>query len=499
MIAVLVLLSFVAAVFGAPPHIVLMVMDDVGLGDVSAYMPSDIQTPAFDAVAKEGVLLQRHYATPVCSPSRATLLQGRFAWKTGLQQYNTIMPASTAAMQLDQATLAEVLRDSGYATHAIGKWHLGYAHPKNSPMERGFSSHKGYLQGEINYWNKTFRIPSQFLPFPRVEGLDWWENGQVVRNESEIYNKDLLDRELLRVLTNHNETANGEPLFLYYAHQLAHVPLEMPPPQWSRGCGHITAPRRRIYCAMMAALDDSIRIVAEQLKAFGMWDNTLLVVLSDNGGMPDTGFPSSAGSNFPLRAGKGLCFEGGVRVPALVSGGRVPAPCRGTVSNAMVSIADWFTTAATAAGAAVPPGVDGIDVWDAIISGAPLNRTHIPLNLNFHVEYPNAGIQAGIVTEDGWKLVVQNVTGPTLNYDGWFPSDGPSQPAPPNPTPHLFVFDLNTDPHERRNLFNLSDAPTRRMLALLQQERMLYLQPQSNRVHLLGLPELHHGVWAPWL
>ncbi len=129
--------------------------------------------------------------------------------------------------------------------------------------------------------------------------------------------------------------------------------------------------------------------------------STLLIVTSDNGGMPNVGFPASAGSNFPLRGGKGLCFEGGVRVPAFVSGGVVPLSSRGTSSDALISISDWFTTVSAMVNAPVSPDVDGIDVWNALTKGEPLNRSHLVLNLNYHVEYPNSGMQAGIVTADG--------------------------------------------------------------------------------------------------
>ncbi len=482
------------------PNIVLFVLDDVGWSDVSAYTgpDNDIQTPVFDRMAKEGVLLTRHYAAPVCSPSRATLMQGRFAWKTGLQQYNTIMPGSRASMRFDQATLAELLRTKGYATHAIGKWHLGYAKWRNTPTHRGFDGHTaGYFQGEISYYNKTFKIPERFLPFPMdIEGLDWWENEQVVRGESSVYNKELYDKALTRVLAEHNASAAGAPLFLYYATQLAHVPLDQPPPQWDSACTAIAPGPRRTYCAMMRALDDSLLHLAEQLAAFGLWEDTLLLVTSDNGGMPNASFPASAGCNFPLRAGKGNCFEGGVRVPAFVSGGVLPQSARGTVNENFVSIVDWYSTVAALAGAAVSPEVDSLDLWPTLTRGVPLARPFLPLNLNFAVEYPNHGEQAGLIAADGWKIVLQNVSGPSLNYDGWFPCGGGAEPLAGN---GRFVFNVLSDPHERTNLYNASDPRTVRLEQMLAQARLQYSEPQSNTVHPLALPELHHGVWAPWV
>ncbi len=211
------LLLFALAGCAKEVHVVLFVIDDVGMSDLSIYNRSnDIQTPVFNNLLSESILLNKHYSNPVCSPSRASLMQGRHSWKTGLQQYNTIMPASTAALN-SKLTLAEVLKEQDYETFAIGKWHLGYSSWKNTPTQRGFSSHKGYLQGEIDYYNKSFAIPSQFLPFPHIQGLDWWENETVIRSESSVYNKDLYDKELIRVLDQRNAS---KPLFLYFAHQL---------------------------------------------------------------------------------------------------------------------------------------------------------------------------------------------------------------------------------------------------------------------------------------
>lgn len=231
----------------------------------------------------------------------------------------------------DAPTLAESMKAAGYATAAIGKWHLGYAHWKNTPMARGFDFHKGYFQGEIDYYNKTFKIPSRFLPVVNVTGFDWWEGKTVLRNETGLYNPDILDTTMEQVIEQH--PASAKPLFLYYAHQLAHVPLETPPPfNISSACTSIVDPLRRTYCTMMQILDSSLGRLEAALRAKpGMWENTLVVVVSDNGGMPNVpgGFPDSAGCNFPLRGGKGTPFEGGVRVPALMMGGVIPESLQG--------------------------------------------------------------------------------------------------------------------------------------------------------------------------
>ena len=152
-------------------------------------------------------------------------------------------------MSFEQPTMAEVLRKANYTTQAVGKWHLGYSKWKMTPTKRGFDYHKGYFQGEIDYYQKNFTVPKKFLPWPPITGLDWFENGEkhfgffiyvvsrvsaenVVRNESGIYNKEIYDKTAARIIQDFDPNA-GKPLFFYYAHQLAHVPLDNPPPgEW---------------------------------------------------------------------------------------------------------------------------------------------------------------------------------------------------------------------------------------------------------------------------
>jgi len=348
-------------------------------------------------------------------------------------------------MRYDQPTMAEVLKGVGYSTQAVGKWHLGYANWKATPTRRGFDYHKGYFQGEIDYYNKSFAIPKKFLKFPHITGLDWWENEKVIRDEDGIYNKEIYDKAMLQVLQNYTESEEN-PLFLYYAHQLAHVPLDDPPAKWLVNCTHISNRLRRTYCAMMAALDDSLRLTVEALKEKGIWNDTFLVVTSDNGGMPNVpgGFPDSAGSNYPFRAGKGLCFEGGVRGVALVSGGVLPSNVHGTTNGDLTSAVDWFATSAKLANASLPQGIDSLDLWSSLTqSNRPVNRSYLTLNMNYGVQFPNKGTQVGIITQDNFKIVIQDVKGPVLNYDGWFDNDLNYEPPPANPNPGYFIFDLN--------------------------------------------------------
>jgi arylsulfatase B len=214
------------------PNVVLFLMDDVGWQDVGWHEGSGMFTPTLDRLAHTGAVLDSYYVQPVCSPTRAALMQGRWPWRAGmgLQHFDTLSPGSMAAMNLTQPTMAEVLRGAGYRRHMVGKWHLGYHAWENTPTGRGFESHMGYYQGEMLYYNKTFSFTSvapDYLPewlIKDTTGLDWWRNRTAWRGTEKIYSKELYDAEAAEVLDNH--PAGGPPLFLYFAHQCAHLPLD---------------------------------------------------------------------------------------------------------------------------------------------------------------------------------------------------------------------------------------------------------------------------------
>ena len=233
----------------------------------------------------------------------------------------------------------------------------------------------------------------------------------------------------------------------------------------------------------------------------------LFIMFSDNGGLPylKGHYPTSAGSNYPLRAGKGTCFQGGVNVVGAVGGGKnvIPNNARGqSVDGPLMHVVDLFTTILSRTDAApfIPANVDGVDLWHMLTQNRTQKiRDSIPLNINNKLGYPNSGHQRAILTHDGFKLIVQDISGTTLNYDGWYTANGTKTPAPHNETPGKFLFDLNSDPYERINIYTPNNKV--RIAAL---EKMLseyetdYQDPQSNWPHPLAFPWFHHGVWAPF-
>ena len=259
---------------------------------------------------------------------------------------------------------------------------------------------------------------------------------------------------------------------------------------------------------MLAAVDDSLRLLVSSLQKKGIWNDTILVVTTDNGAMVDAAdaFPASAGVNFPLRAGKGTVFEGGVRAIGFLQGGdnTLPSVARGqVVSEPLLHIVDWFPTLLnmTACGLALPDNLDGKDLWDVLVNNVNQTvRTVLPVNINFNISFPNSGYQVAII-QDHWKLVLQQITGPVLLYDGWYPPPPANYtPAPPNPTPGKFLFDLAKDPNEYHNLYQQElNGRVKDLEATLHQLVSEYVPPQQNEFHLKGMPLFHDGEWAPFI
>ena len=377
-----------------PPHLIMMVIDDLGWTDVG-YNGGDFPTPNIDNLARDGVILDKYYVQQVCSPTRSALMTARYPFRTGLQHSTTLVPGSTAKIPYDTATIAEVVKTAGYATHAIGKWHMGYSGWEDTPLGRGFESYLGYLQGGEDYY--THEIGVKLHNNKTFSGMDLWRNKTAAWDAYGTHNTKTFMDEATRVLDAHDAAT---PLFLYFAHQEIHAPLEQPPVDSPsrRACAglNFTSPMpdatadRHTLCTMVSNVDAAIGSFVRMLEAKGMWENTVLWLTTDNGGMtygikPDSAQPVaiSSSSNWPLRGGKATLFEGGVRGISFVAGGFLPDAARGTTRSELLQHVDIPTTMAKLAGAEWTRGTpDGLDVWDTIVSGASSKRTEVPINVS---------------------------------------------------------------------------------------------------------------------
>ncbi|MBL8177503.1 MAG: arylsulfatase [Bryobacterales bacterium] len=348
-----ILASGLAALQQRAPNVLLILADDLGSAD-TGFAGGGIPTPNIDRIALEGARLANFYCTPLCTPTRASLLTGRNPVRYGLI-YSVIRPWSPYGLPAGEHTMAESFRDAGYRTAIVGKWHLGHTNRRFLPNARGFHHFYGHVNAEIDYFTHT-----------KLDGLDWQRNGKGVREEG--YATDLLGAEAVRWLESRDR---ARPFFLYLPFNAVHSPMQAPEPLLAK-YNAIGNRNRRAYAAMLDAMDTAIGRVLASLEADGSLSNTIVVFLSDNGGALGQG-----ARNGPLRAGKLTVYEGGVRACAAI---RWPAHLPpGTSFTQRMSVLDLFPTLCAAAG--VKPGnrlpLDGRNLWPALTRGAAAPETSL--------------------------------------------------------------------------------------------------------------------------
>lgn len=319
------------------PNILIILADDMGYADAGFQGCQDIPTPHLDRLAKEGVVCTNGYVShPFCSPTRAGLMTGRYQHRFG-HVYNPYYDPEDhrEGLPLSEILLAEPLKQAHYVTGWIGKWHLGAA-PEFRPEKRGFMETFGFLGGGHRYINWTVNPKTEYLiPIER--------NGQPVEVTEHL--TIAFGKEAAAFIQRHK----GQPWFLYLAFNAPHLPHE-PTTERLQRFANIPDKRRRAYAAQMSLMDDAIGMALDALDATGQTKNTLVFFFSDNGG--PIGDRGNGSSNDPLRGGKGDVYEGGIRVPFVVSWpGRLPA---GTKYDQPVISLDVFATALAVAGQALP-------------------------------------------------------------------------------------------------------------------------------------------------
>jgi len=380
---------FPAPASGAPrrPNILVIVADDLGYADLGFQGGSDVPTPRLDAFAASGVRCTSGYVSgPYCSPTRAGLITGRYQQRFG-HEFNPGPPAAAnmeVGLPLSERTLPELLGEAGYRTGLVGKWHLGHAE-RFLPQRRGFEEYFGFLGGAHPY-----------LPAGGVEeGMNAIRRGRDPVDEPEYLTRAFA-REAVSFIDRHRE----EPFFLLLAFNAVHGPLQAPVDGADR-FPEITDPHRRTYAAMLAELDLAVGRVLDRLDETGLTEDTLVVFISDNGGLT-----ANASSNGALRGFKASTWEGGIRVPFVVRWpGHLPA---GETFDQPVIQLDILPTALAAAGVTVPDGLqlDGVDLVPHL-AGRVEAPPHDRLFWRF-------GEQTAIRSGD-WKLVRANgVTEPML-------------------------------------------------------------------------------------
>ena len=330
----------------ARPNIVYFLVDDLGYADVGFMGSKDVRTPNIDRLAKEGVVLNSFYVQPVCSPTRAALLTGRYATHTGV--YTIVRPGAPWGLPLAERTLPQALREAGYTTAICGKWHLGEFQPDYMPTRRGFDHQYGHMFGALDYFTHI-----------RDGKHDWYREDKPLQEEG--YTTHLIAKEACRLI---REKPTDKPLFLYVPFNGVHAPYEVPP-EYKKAYPNLSG-NRQTMAAMLSAVDEAIGQITAALDEKGLRENTLIIFSSDNGGPA----PGRVSRNTPLREGKGTIYEGGIRVCAFATWpGRIPA---GTTIKEPMHAVDWYPTLLRLAGASLEQRLplDGLDVWPMLTQGA---------------------------------------------------------------------------------------------------------------------------------
>ena len=331
----------------ARPNVIVIVTDDQGYRDVGFNGSPDIPTPNIDRIAHEGVRFTRGYvAFPVCAPSRAGLLTGRYPARFGFDRNPNGDPTDPkGGVPRTEMMLSESIKAAGYATKAIGKWHLG-THPTLRPRNRGFDEFYGFIEGGHQYFPNQSRMED----ISQSKKIYDWYYTKLVDNGTRVeFNQYLTDEFSDRAVDFVDRmAAANKPFFLYLAYNAPHAPLQATDKYLSR-FPHEKDPKRRAYMAMISAVDDGVGEVLAELDKRGIAQDTVVFFLSDNGGVTnhDTGEQPVA-DNAPLRGGKSQLFEGGVRVPFAVRWpGRIAG---GRDYDRPVSSLDIFATLAAQLG-----------------------------------------------------------------------------------------------------------------------------------------------------
>lgn len=411
--------------FASPPNVVFILTDDQGAVDAGCYGSTDLVTPNIDALAARGVRFTQFYsAAPVCSPSRAGILTGRYPVRAGVPGNCASQPGEKGALPPEQVTLAEAFRGAGYATAHIGKWHLGYT-PETLPLAQGFDHSFGHMGGCIDNWSHFF-----YWSGPNIHDLH--RNGREVFHDGQYF-PELMADEAITFIDQHRE----QPFLIYFAMNAPHYPYQGEA-KWLERFQDLEY-SRRLYAAFLASQDERIGRLLKHLDQPGLRENTIVVLQSDNGHSTEERAHWGGGSAGPYRGAKFSLFEGGIRLPAMISWpGQIP---QGEVRNQVAHACDWFPTLAELCGVKLPEtGIDGLSLTP-VLKSADAPSPHKTL----HWQVGNGPNAQWAVRHGDWKLI-GNVQDTSI---GSKPGAKAAERTP------LFLSNIARDSAERTNLIEL--------------------------------------------
>ena len=399
------------------PNVVIIYTDDQGSVDLNSYGSKDLQTPHMDRIAEGGIRFTQFYASPICSPSRASLLTGMSPQRAGLPGNATSQPHGESGLPAEAYTMAELFKDAGYRTAQIGKWHLG-TRADMQPGSQGFDYSFGHLGGCIDNY-------SHFFYWKGPNRHDLYENGIEVQMGGEFF-PDLMVDEANKFIKSNQE----KPFFLYLAFNMPHYPYQGDPAWLDYYQKQGLAYPRNLYAAFLSTLDDKIGEVLNTLDHLELREKTIIIFQSDNGHSTEERAHHGGGSAGPFRGAKQCLFEGGIRVPAAIQWpGKIPP---GEVRDQFAVNTDWLPTLAELCDISLDTsGLDGRSLVP-ILKDASRESLH-PQG------YCWAFKDMWAVRRGKWKLLGNPYDTSMRDYEF---------------EEKLFLVNLEEDPGERKNLAN---------------------------------------------
>ncbi|XP_046561888.1 arylsulfatase B-like isoform X1 [Haliotis rubra] len=472
---ILVLLSvLVSCAATQPPNIVFIVADDLGWNDVGFRNPH-MKTPNIDKLATEGIIFESAYVQPYCSPSRTAFMSGMFPFKVGMQ-HKVLSDDQAVCVPLNYTFLPQELKKLGYATHMVGKWHLGFCKWECTPTYRGFDTFFGYYSAMEDYFNHSI---GAYLDY-RDDKLPAWD----YRGEYSAYT---FAQKAIDIINQHNVS---QPLFMYLPYQNVHAPIEVPEKYYNM-YPNVINEGRRTFSGMVSALDEAVGNVTSALKEKGLFENTLILFTADNGGPVE-----AYASNWPLRGGKHTIWEGGTRGTSFMYGAGLKKT--NTTYNGMLHAVDWKPTLVSAAGGSPETSIDGISHWESIRNGDQWSshRTEFIYNLDdFEPALEgHAAIRVGDYklilgypgTPDGWHEPMNKTQDYLFDSFIYFKGDNPAR-----------LFNVQSDPTERYDMSSIKPEIVDQLRARIDDYRKQMVpalfpphDPASN-------PKKFGNVWSP--
>ncbi|XP_067930105.1 arylsulfatase B-like [Watersipora subatra] len=471
----------------AKPNIVYIMGDDIGWNDVGFHNPKVI-TPNINKLAAAGIELSSNYANPLCSASRSALLTGKYPSKNGFQ-HEVLLSQAPACLPLQHKTLGEYMKEAGYVTKMVGKWHMGYCIEECLPKQRGFDEYSGMLGGESDYFT-------------------WEEDGVMLRYRNNTPHLPDSDRPLHETILDRRDAVemvlshqgNPDPLFMMITPTAAHLPLEVTESMYNvhdfLNASDGDDDKRRKYLGLVSALDDLVGATLLALSDTNMLSNTVIVFQSDNGGasMTPEGFPSrSYGNNYPLRASKGSVMEGGVRVPTIYLDPRLEKNTRGTKRDFLMHITDWLPTFLSLAGSEVTAKeIDGVSQLPNLgNSFHSLDRYKVRESFLVNLDTIDENEKVYNCTNRdaayrwrNWKLVYGVRSTWTMKEGGPYeyrkPEESPELPTITGDSIEVGfgssrgvrgLFNIRDDPSETRNLYDDYPELVAKMVEMVEKER----------------------------